>query len=131
VKAVVRRGPRKLSRRVATACWSVAGFFSLGYFPTAMAKGPVISMTAAACLIIPFGVRSASFRQALLRGLGLGLTAGVGVWSALSYQGKLPREFSNLAMIYIPATAAMCVAVSALFCHAARKRRSLMARGWK
>jgi hypothetical protein len=122
---VARRKSKKRSGRFLRICWSVAAFFSLGYFPTAMARTPVISMAAVACLIIPFGEKSVTLKQAAFRGLGLGLLAGISVWSALSHGGRLPPEISNRALLYIPATAGLCLAVSLLFCHVGKKRRSL------
>ena len=119
----------KRTRRIIAACWSLAAFFALGYLPTIMLKSPVISMTASACLIIPFGSRSGRLKQAVFRGLGLGCAAGVGVWSALTYGGQLSGQFTSLALVYIAATAAMCAAVSVLFCHLVKKRREL-GQGW-
>jgi hypothetical protein len=128
---MARKVSRKAARRSAAIFWSLAGFFSLGYFPTMMAKTPVISMTVATCLIVPFAARSVRLRRAILRGLGLGFVAGVGIWSALSYGGRLPRGLSHLALIYVAATAGMCAAASALFYHVGKKRRGLMEEGWK
>ena len=86
-------------------------------------------MSAAACLIIPFGSMSSRARQAIFRGLFLGFAAGAGVWSALTYGGRSGGELAKLAVIYVVVTTAMCLAVSLLFWHLGKKRRRLAGDG--
>jgi len=128
---MARGQPKKRLSRFKIICLSAAGFFALGYVPTFFAKAPVISMTAATCLVIPFGSRCKRLWQAVLWGVGLGLAAGAGIFSAWSYGAPLEGEASNLAMIYVAATTGMCLAAAMMFCYVAEKRRRMLEEGWK
>ena len=121
-----------LSRRMAAVFWSCAAFFALGYFPTAMSHSPVISTVAAACVAIPFGSKSASVPRGTLRGLGLGLVAGIASLGALTMRaGQLtPAQTAKLVAATVGATAAMCAAVGGLFACLARRRARLIEAQW-
>ena len=128
---MARKGAKKpTSRRFTIIFWSLAGFYSLGYFPTAMFHNPIISMSAAACVIIPYGGRCNKLRQAMIRGLGLGFVAGAGIWSALLGGRELPPELARMSYVYIGATSFMCFAVAVVFCRIARRRRQELQKGW-
>jgi hypothetical protein len=119
-----------MSRRVRRICWSVAAFFALGYFPTALIHSPVASMSAAACLIIPFGSTARSLWRGALRGVGLGFLAGAGIWSALSRGGGYPY-LSRIALSYVPLTMCMCGAVAVLCAYLAENRRRHVDDEWE
>ena len=66
--------------------WVCAGFFALGYFPTVIAKSPVISMVVAAAAMVPVGSRSSGPVRGAIRGAILGAIAGVGSFGAVTYR---------------------------------------------
>ena len=112
--------------------WSCAAFFALGYFPTAMSHSPVISTAAAACVVIPFGSRAQSVVRGTLRGLGLGLVAGIATLGALTMPaGQLaPAQKIRLVTATIGATAGLCAAVAGLFAYLSRRRARLIDAQW-
>jgi hypothetical protein len=113
------------------AMWCCAGFFAAGYFPTILLRNPAAAMAAAAAGTIPVGSLSASVRQGMLRGVGLGAIAGGAIGAAL-FQLKVPAErLGGLTAVYGLATVAMCAAIAALFAYRSRLRRERIEREWQ
>jgi hypothetical protein len=79
-------GKRRLSRRITIAMWICAGFFCLGYFPTAIWKTPVIAMVVSTAAVIPIGGKSPTVIRGALRGALLGAFAGFSALGAMSYR---------------------------------------------
>jgi hypothetical protein len=123
---------RALSKRITRALWACGGFFAIGYFPMALFGNPVAPMAIAACATIPFGSTARSVVRGLLRGLGLGVVAGLAVFGVLVRGRILPEAYvARLAAGYVFGTAAMCGVVGALFAHVARKRRRRIDEEWR
>jgi len=133
---VAARG-RKLKRRskALTIIYAVVGFFAVGYFPTLALRhrfGPQFSMVAAAVGMIFVGSATRSVPRAVIRGLGLGLLAGMAISIALIHaQAIPPDQILRTTGIYTFATAFLCTAVAALFAHAAVRRAERIESHWK
>jgi hypothetical protein len=127
---------KKLTGRATWTLLSIAAFSAIGGVPVMTLRNPGlavrVSMVAAACAVIPFGIRSRSLLGGVLRGAGLGLVAGWSLASVLEGLPWIPRQsLSHLGATYLLATTAMCTVVAALFAHLAQRRRSLMQQPWE
>ncbi len=126
--------PRR-HKKISRVMWSSAAFFALGFLPTRILGDPQVSLVAAACAIIPFGMRSSSIRQGLLRGLGLGLIAGVsivaGVFDPAKLQSTPQQDLVRFGWFYVMVTPALCMAVAALFAALAKRRERLIEDEWR
>jgi len=122
-------------KKISRILWACAAFFALGFFPTRILGDPRASLVAAACAIIPFGMRSVSIRQGLLRGLGLGLIAGVSIVAAVFQTARLqatPQEdLVRFGWFYILATTALCMGVAVVFALLARRRERFIEEQWR
>lgn len=116
-------------RTFARAWWSATLFLSVGFFPTFFLRHPVFSMSAAAGIIMLYGARSANMKRAVLWGFGLGLTAGIGIWTGQVKAGLSP-ELERAALVHAGATVLLCTAVAAFFQHVVAKRRRMMEENW-
>ncbi len=130
-----KRVPPKLGRRLLRALWAVAGFFAIGYFPTVLVRlsdfravaPTTISLGLAAAAIFPIGGMAPTRRRAIWRGLGLGIVAGVGLWSALSVGTDAhPVHVLPYPLMMV----ALCTAVAVLFQYLTQKRIKQMEDGW-
>jgi hypothetical protein len=133
---VAQTGKKKRSSRVMAVIWSVAAFSAIGSLPMMVLRNPGlavrVSMVAAACAIIPYGIRSRSLLQGALRGAGLGFIAGSSLVSVLDGMRLIPPQvFPRMGATYLTGTIAMCVAVSMLFAHLAQRRRRMMEQPWE
>jgi hypothetical protein len=105
--------------KVAGAFWAAVLVMLLSYLPTRMLETPVAGMALAATTMAWFGVTARSYRRAAVRGLGLGLLAGLTINAALL---DVPRYAANprhvlmpLTGVFLGATMAMCTAVALFF----------------
>jgi len=133
---MAQRSRRKRTSRVMAVIWSVAAFSAIGSVPMVMLRNPGlairISMVAAACAVIPYGIRSRSLLQGALRGAGLGFVAGSSLVSALDGLRLVPAQaFGRLGATYLTGTVVMCAAVALLFAHLAQRRRRMMEQPWE
>ncbi len=125
---------KKYSNLAIAIIFSVAAFLAIGGLPLMFmgnhALAVHVSLVAAACAIIPFGIRSHSLVEGILRGAGLGLTAGASMISAL--QGLIPpQDFARCAATYFLAMAALTTAVALMFAFLAQRRRRMMEDSWR
>ena len=122
-------------KKISRVMWSCAAFFALGFFPTRILGDPRVSLVAAACAIIPFGMRSSSIRQGMLRGLGLGLIAGVAIVTAVFDTAKLQstpqQDLIRFGWFYVIVTTTLCMGVAALFAALAKRRERLIEDEWE
>lgn len=124
--------PHLLPRKARQVLWTMAGFFCAGYFPTVMLHTPVASMAMAVAGMIPFGIRSKTVRQGLLRGIGLGVVAGVAISSALTFNRDIaPEALGRLLATFTAATVVPCAGVGSLFAALTRRRRRLIDQQWE
>jgi hypothetical protein len=124
---------KKYSNRLMTIIFSVAAFLAIGGLPLMLLRNHAlavqVSLVAAACAIIPFGIRSHSLPGGVLRGAGLGLAAGSSLISAL--RGLIPpQDFARYAATYSLAMVALTTAVALLFAYLAQRRRRMMEDSW-
>jgi len=104
--------------KIARAFWAAVLVMLLGYVPTAALKDPRLAMALVATSMAWFGVTAGSYRRAVVRGLALGLAAGLVINSALlelrQYDWSEPQGRWWL-LAFLAATMAMCTAVALFF----------------
>lgn len=119
--------------RFAAATWAVTGFAMIGFLPTALMPkhNPVASFALAACAVIPFGSKSLTWTQAVLRGLGLGAVAGLAIAGAMGAFQMRPAEMCRLVSLWGGFTALLCAIVATLFFHLAARRKKEAQKKWR
>jgi hypothetical protein len=121
-------------RRVRNVMWVSAVFFFIGYMPTTLFGSSMPAMVLAAVGTIPLGAKSPSPLKGALRGLGVGLLAGLGIGGVLAgkFTTYVPMETRLQPVgLYAVATAAMCMVIGLVFAVSARHRAKLLDQTWK
>lgn len=125
---------RVIPKKVTDVLLAFCIFLAVGYFPAFMLKfswAGQASMVLAACAAIPYGVTSRRLRQGLLRGLFLGLLAGVATAAGLMNRRAIPPANVDRVIILLPiSTALLCAAVAGIFAHTANRRRQRAEKEW-
>ncbi len=82
---------KRLTRRITSAIWPLALFYSLGFAPTLLfAVPPQYTLIVAAALVIPFGTRARGTLHGVTRGGMLGLASGLGSLMAVYWLLQAP-----------------------------------------
>ena len=118
---------KTILKRLTTIFWVGAMFLLVGYLPTFFLKSPVVSMGVSAALVSPFAAAAESYRRALLRGVLLGVLAGLGINSAMlnlhRYRALAGDDMQRLMYTVLGCTVFMCAAAAMLFQFTGRRRK--------
>lgn len=113
-----RNAKRSRYKKLTGTFWAAVLVMLLGYLPTRFLQKPVWGMALVATSMAWFGVTAVSYRRAGVRGLGLGLLAGLTINAALlelrRYDWNSPQGRWAL-VAFVAATMAMCTAVAVFF----------------
>lgn len=120
------------AKRIRKVMWVTFGFAMLGYSAVSVLADPRYAAVVAACAIIPIGATAPTVIKGVLRGAGLGLLAGVGIYAGLTYGRKVePEALRQITLKAILGTMVLCAAVAAVFAFLARARRERIERQWR
>lgn len=142
MKLKVLLGDERLwPRWLRNSIWASAIFFALGYLPTLAMRQPAAGMMLASAGMIWVGSRSPRPGRAALRGLLLGLLAGLAIGGAMAQvtmgrpelvpQDRRTETLVRMLIVFGSATAALCAAVAWAFAMAARRRAKLLEQTWE
>ena len=119
-------------KRIRMVAWVTFGFAMLGYSAVMMLGDARYAAVAAACAIIPIGATAPTVVKGVLRGAGLGLLAGVGIYAGLTFGRQVkPETLRQITLKAILGTMVLCAAVAAVFAFLARARREKIERQWR
>lgn len=87
---------KRLTRRITSAIWPLALFYSLGFAPTLLfGVPPQYTLIVAAALVIPFGTRARSTLHGVTRGGIFGLASGLGSLMAVYWLLQVPVDVNG------------------------------------